>query len=331
MSSETRWETKMNETRDLAFDLIKQQKFAEALELLPSLIDSKPDNSNLHFLMGQCLRFTEKLPEAINCYIKAINISPNTPENFHALGIAYQLNENFEQAIDTLKKAIELDSNFFEAYNSIGLTYRIIGNFKEALHWYSLGKEIIHNEVIDRLLKEENPDPENQINDYGEKVINAHNVNLEKVHERIKSTPSYAIISNNIGVCLMEIGDKDAALELFKESIEFIPDGYNYPDPYEHLEYMRVEIAFLYVGVRNDEFGFYKEEWKGVKSIKNRDHGIYEGMIKNGLPSGQGTYTMPEMEKIVGEFKEGKPWNGTGYDKNGNITARFVNGETIEQ
>ena len=226
----------MNEPRDLAFGLIKQQKFAEALELLPSLIESKPDNSNLHFLMGQCLRFTEKIPEAINCYIKAINISPNAPENFLALGIAYQLNENFEQAIDALKKAIELDSNYYEAYNSIGLTYRIIGNFKEALHWYSRGKEIVVNEVVDRLLKEENPDPENQINDYGEKVLYAPPEHLEKVHEHLKSDPSYAIISNNIGVCMMELGDKDPAIEQFKESIEFIPDGYNYPDPYEHLE-----------------------------------------------------------------------------------------------
>jgi len=226
----------MSEPRDLAFDLIKQQKFSEALELLPSLIESNPDDSNLQFLMGQCFRFTNKIPEAINCFIKATNLSPNAPENFLALGIAYQLNENFERAIDTLKKAIELDSNLFSAYNSIGLTYRIIGNFKEALHWYSRGKEIVVNEVVDRLLKEENPDPENQINDYGEKVLYAPPEHLEKVHEHLKSDPSYAIISNNIGVCMMELGDKDPAIEQFKESIEFIPDGYNYPDPYEHLE-----------------------------------------------------------------------------------------------
>ena len=98
----------MNAPRDLAFDLIKQQKFSEALELLPSLIESNPDDSNLQFLMGQCFRFTNKIPEAINCFIKATNLSPNAPENFLALGIAYQLNENFEQAIDALKKAIDL-------------------------------------------------------------------------------------------------------------------------------------------------------------------------------------------------------------------------------
>ena len=34
--------------------------------------------------------------------------------------------------------------------------------------------------------------------------------------------------------------------------------------------------------------------------------------------------------KYVGEYKDGKTWNGTGYDKNGNIQIKFVNGESIE-
>jgi hypothetical protein len=91
------------------------------------------------------------------------------------------------------------------------------------------------------------------------------------------------------------------------------------------------EIGILYVGVRNDEFGFYKDEWEGIKSIKSQDYGKYEGIIKNGFPNGQGTYTLPERENIVGEFKDGKPWNGTGYNKNGNITVKWVKGKMKEQ
>ena len=49
-------------------------------------------------------------------------------------------------------------------------------------------------------------------------------------------------------------------------------------------------------------------------------------MIKNGLPSGQGTYTIPEMEKIIGEFKEGKPWNIIVFDSKQNIIGMWLNG-----
>ena len=30
--------------------------------------------------------------------------------------------------------------------------------------------------------------------------------------------------------------------------------------------------------------------------------------------------------KYVGEFKNGRAWNGTHYDKEGNILVKFVNG-----
>ena len=51
----------------------------------------------------------------------------------------------------------------------------------------------------------------------------------------LRADPMYAIIKNNKGVCLIEIGDIKSAQEQFKELIECISDGYNYPDQYENL------------------------------------------------------------------------------------------------
>ena len=55
------------------------------------------------------------------------------------------------------------------------------------------------------------------------------------------------------------------------------------------------------------------------------------GELKNGKRNGQGTQTWLDGRKYVGEYKDGKTWNGTGYDKNGNIQVKFVNGEYIKQ
>ena len=58
---------------------------------------------------------------------------------------------------------------------------------------------------------------------------------------------------------------------------------------------------------------------------------MYEGELKNGFTNCQGTYTNPDGIKYVGEFKDGRNWNTTEYDKNRNITGKYVNGIYIKQ
>ena len=55
----------------------------------------------------------------------------------------------------------------------------------------------------------------------------------------------------------------------------------------------------------------------------------YEGEWKKGEKHGQGTVTFSGGGKWIGEFRRVKPWNITGYDKDGNIIGKFVNG--VEQ
>ena len=57
----------------------------------------------------------------------------------------------------------------------------------------------------------------------------------------------------------------------------------------------------------------------------------YVGEYKDGKKHGQGTYTWFDGGIYVGNWKDGREWNGTGYNKNGEIGVRFVNGKQIEQ
>ena len=56
------------------------------------------------------------------------------------------------------------------------------------------------------------------------------------------------------------------------------------------------------------------------------DEEKYEGDWRNGKYHGQGTFTSKDGEKFVGEWKDDEEWNITEYDKNGNITGKWVNG-----
>jgi hypothetical protein len=105
----------------------------------------------------------------------------------------------------------------------------------------------------------------------------------------------------------------------------------------------------------------YFDESKYEGEIKNRvpngqgtmtytDGVKYVGDYKDGKRHGQGTYTFPDGKKyvggwkdskyhgqgtlissdgkfFVGEFKDSKPWNITGYDKNGNIKRKWLSGK----
>ena len=53
---------------------------------------------------------------------------------------------------------------------------------------------------------------------------------------------------------------------------------------------------------------------------------MYVGKFKDGKEHGQGTYTFHDGKKYEGEFRDGKSWNGTQYDKKGNTLGKWVNG-----
>jgi len=96
--------------------------------------------------------------------------------------------------------------------------------------------------------------------------------------------------------------------------------------------------------------GEYKDgERNGQGTYTWNDGGKYVGEYKDGLKNGQGTYTFLNGDKYEGEWKEGEQdegthtwsdgykyvgswkggqmWNGRGFDKNGNIEVKFVNGK----
>jgi len=65
---------------------------------------------------------------------------------------------------------------------------------------------------------------------------------------------------------------------------------------------------------------------ENVKGVLYRRYG-YIGEYKNGEYHGQGTFTWSNGRKYEGEWKDGKMWKGTEYDKNGNYVWKYVNGE----
>ena len=83
----------------------------------------------------------------------------------------------------------------------------------------------------------------------------------------------------------------------------------------------------------SEYIGGYKDGKYNGQGIRTLSDGKkYEGEWKDGKRNGQGTFTYPDDgRKYEGEWKGDIPWNGTGYDKNGNITTKVVNGKIYIQ
>ena len=59
--------------------------------------------------------------------------------------------------------------------------------------------------------------------------------------------------------------------------------------------------------------------------------GTYVGGWYKNQESGRGTWAHPLGARYVGEFKDGKPWNGTEHDKDGNVIEEFVKGVKTQE
>ena len=74
--------------------------------------------------------------------------------------------------------------------------------------------------------------------------------------------------------------------------------------------------------------GEYKEgKYNGQGTFNYLFGTIYEGEWKDWKKHGQGTLTWYDGNRFKGEWKDNKQWNGTTYDKNGNIYSKYVNGK----
>ena len=82
----------------------------------------------------------------------------------------------------------------------------------------------------------------------------------------------------------------------------------------------KIQNGVLFKRYVNNKYGWYEKDG-------GNNRGRYEGEIENLKPNGQGTFTNNTGHKYVGEWKDGKRWNITWYDRDGYIQGKYVNGE----
>ena len=210
--------------RDSQYDL--------AIPLFLELAQLDSDDYSVHYMLGQCYRFNGQHSEALESLIKSEQLlKDSTPDDMQgpiylALGIAHQTMKEFDTAITVFQKGIEKNSRNWKLYNSLGLTYKSVNNLQESLLSYFKAQEIIVYDASHSEIRKLEDGTKTLLGDPHQTYIN------------LKSSPDYCIMLNNIGAVYLASGDLESAEKAFKESIEFIPEGFDYPPPIEGLDFI---------------------------------------------------------------------------------------------
>ena len=73
--------------------------------------------------------------------------------------------------------------------------------------------------------------------------------------------------------------------------------------------------------------GVYKNgKFHGQGTFIWKDGYYYVGEFKDGTQNDKGTEILPNGN-LAGEYKDGKPWNVKGFNKDGKIISKYVNGK----
>lgn len=214
--------------------LLSGRDYHRALDMIREQLRLAPDDWYANYLAGVCFRFLGSVDLAITHLTTAANARPAEASVLLALGIAYQLAGNLEQSISALRRAVRADEDLIEAYNSLGLTYRKLNRPGDALEWYERGTDRLMKVVSNKVHEDPAKCYRDEIID-GKKTRTLLPYVFAKTQELLKSNLLYAALRNNAGVCLVDVGNIESARVCFEDALEFIPDGYDYPDPARNL------------------------------------------------------------------------------------------------
>ena len=129
-------------------ELMRAQKFAEALPLLAEQIDAAPTEWSNYYMAGQCARFINEFDAAVSYLEKAASPKSDDAAVLLAYGIALQLTKKLPQAVRAFQKAILIDPEYDLAFNSLAITLEEQGDLHSALQSYDLGLKALTRRLV---------------------------------------------------------------------------------------------------------------------------------------------------------------------------------------
>ncbi len=148
---------------DLLRDLGKKD---EAIQMLETLVKTKPDCYEASILLGELLCEQERFKEAANVYNEALRYKPADFDLYYNLGIVYTRLSDFQMAKDMYEKAAAINHKMYGANYNLGLIAFIQRDYEtaekyfekslygelEAMSYYQLAKIYVYKGEKDKAI-----------------------------------------------------------------------------------------------------------------------------------------------------------------------------------
>jgi tetratricopeptide (TPR) repeat protein/predicted membrane-bound spermidine synthase len=111
---------------------VYEEKADEAVNLLNTALNIRPDSAQAHNNLGNILAAQGKLDEAIIHLRQALQILPDFAEAHNNLGNVLAAQEKIDEAISHFRRATQIRPNFIQAYINLANSLTSEGKFEEA-------------------------------------------------------------------------------------------------------------------------------------------------------------------------------------------------------
>jgi TolB-like protein/class 3 adenylate cyclase/Flp pilus assembly protein TadD len=132
-------------------------RYADARQMLRSVISISPDNMRAHLILGATHNMQGDTDAALQSTQRALEISP-TRGAYRDLGWTYHFRGEYEQAVSAYRKALELGPNDYLTWGSLGDSYMQLPDERDAaLLAYAraavLGEDLLERNPRDDIIR----------------------------------------------------------------------------------------------------------------------------------------------------------------------------------
>jgi len=283
-------------------NLISNNLFPEALELVEKLLRDHPNNSLILNIMGACQDGLGKYDIAAKFYNKAIKVKPDYAKAHYNLGGTLHNMKKFDDAVDCFKTSLKYEPDHAEAHNNLGNVYRELGEFELALKsfknalkvkpeyleaHYSLGltfqslgmpESIKHFEKVLKL-KSNFAEGYNSLG-IAHKSMGQLNKAVKSYKKAIAIKPDFIEAHNNLGNVFRDLVQLNKAMKCYEKAIKIRPD---YPTTFNHLGNVQRDLGQFNDAINSylDAISLNSEDfntWNNL-GLTYRDNGNYDDAI----------------------------------------------------
>jgi tetratricopeptide (TPR) repeat protein len=231
----------------MAFSWLQVRYWRDSFALYEHALVLNPENSTMHYNLGNTFKSRGDLDEAISHYRQALAINPRYVKAHNNLGKALHAQDQLDEAIRHYREALRIKPGFFEGHCNLGMSLESQGKLDEAVLHYRQALyiepdyAIAHYNLASALRSQGKPDeairhydgalriePDFAEGHYNLGLVLVAQGQLDAaIHhyrQALAIEPDYAKAHNNLGVVLASQGRPDAAIQYFRQALRVEPD-----------------------------------------------------------------------------------------------------------